>query len=563
MSMSAKLTLIALVTMAPATAFAQTAVPPPLTLETTIPLGAVSGRIDHLDIDLKHRHLFVAELGNDSLGIIDLAQHSVLRTITGLSEPQGVGYLELTDTIYVADGGDGSVRAFAGTDFRPLQSIALGRDADNVRVDESAGRIYVGHGDGGIAAIDRTSRVVAEIALPAHPESFQFDAKTHRLYVNLPDADQVGVVDLSTAKEVALWPMRGARGNFPMALDRAAGRLFVGTRNPPRLLALAADGAVATSAPLCGDADDLFVDAKRSWIYASCGEGEVDVFDAGSAGLTRIGEVQTSPGARTSLWVPALDRLFVAVRADANDDYNRCASQQDPKASFACIEQLAQSGNATAQLALGGFYAGGYGVPQDQQQAASWYQKAAEQGNAVAMSKLGDAYLTGTGVTQDYGQAASWFGRAASAGDAWSLEKLGSLYETGQGVGQDNIAAYQWYDIAAARGDSHAADLRDALAQKMAPDQIAEAKKRSSDWLLQSAALATTAGHEAAAKAVSDCAAVVRGSNASPYDANFEAVYKPATGLIEYTGAEEQAPVAAFNQCMTAKGYQMGAMRAE
>ena len=250
-----------------------------------------------------------------------------------------------------------------------------------------------------------------------------------------------------------------------------------------------------------------------------------------------------------------------AARADATDDYNRCAAMPDHQASFACIEQLAQSGNATAQLALGGFYAGGYGVPQDQQQAAAWYEKAAAGGNDIAMSRLGTAYLTGTGVTQDYGQAAAWFARAASAGDAWSMEKLGSLYETGQGVGQDTIAAYQWYDIAAARGDAHAADLRDALAQKMSADQIAAAKKASSAWLAQSATHAVAASNEVMAKAVSDCAATVRGSSASPYDANFEAVYRPETGTIEYQGAEE--PLAAFRQCMTAKGYSMGATRAE
>lgn len=258
--------------------------------------------------------------------------------------------------------------------------------------------------------------------------------------------------------------------------------------------------------------------------------------------------------------------LFVstgAARADATDDYNRCAAMPDHQASFACIEQLAQSGNATAQLALGGFYAGGYGVPQDQQQAVSWYEKSAAGGNDIAMSRLGNAYLTGTGVTQDYGQAASWFARAASAGDAWSLEKLGSLYEAGQGVGQDTIKAYQWYDIAAARGDSHAAQLRDALAQKMSADQIAAAKKGASEWLAQSATRAVAAGNQATGKAVSDCAAAVRGSNASPDDANFAAVYKPATGAIEYTGTEVQDALAAFNQCMTAKGYSMSTTRAQ
>ena len=262
--------------------------------------------------------------------------------------------------------------------------------------------------------------------------------------------------------------------------------------------------------------------------------------------------------------ITALFLLFAsagAARADATDDYNRCAAMPDHQASFACIEQLAQSGNATAQLALGGFYAGGYGVPQDQQQAVAWYEKSAAGGNDVAMSRLGTAYLTGTGVTQDYGQAAAWFAKAASAGDAWSMEKLGSLYETGQGVGQDNVAAYQWYDIAAARGDSHAADLRDALAQKMSADQIEAAKKASDEWLAQSANEAATEGRALDSGAVQACVKTVRGSNPSPVYADFDAAYRPATGTIEYQGAEE--PLAAFRRCMTAKGYDIGAAKAE
>ncbi|MGB8182053.1 MAG: tetratricopeptide repeat protein [Stellaceae bacterium] len=251
-----------------------------------------------------------------------------------------------------------------------------------------------------------------------------------------------------------------------------------------------------------------------------------------------------------------------AARASATDDYNRCAALQDSKASVACIETLAESGNALAQLALGGFYAGGYGVPQDPQQAAVWYQKSAEQGNAAAMSKLGDAYLTGTGVPQDDGKAASWFGRAASEGDPWSLEMLGSLYEAGKGVGQDYTKAYQWYDIAAARGDPHAAALRDDLAQKMTAEQIAAAKNGASEWLAQSAMQAATAHDAALSQAVDACVAVVRGTNASPFYANFQAAYQVASGTIEYRDGDEQGPLAAFQQCMAAKGYGVDATRA-
>ncbi|HEV2162071.1 MAG TPA: hypothetical protein VGR52_07575 [Stellaceae bacterium] len=238
--------------------------PAPLVVEAKIPFGAVAGRIDHMAVDLSRGRLFVAELGNDSLGVIDIARRVAVRTIGGLNEPQGVGYLAADDTVFVASGGDGSVRRFTGADLTPMPPIALDGDADNIRIDDSATQVFVGHGKGGVAVIDRTGRVVADIRLPAHPESFQIDASAERLYVNLPDADQVGVVDLRAAKQIGAWTIQGVRGNFPLALDPASRHVLVATRRPPRLLALTPDGKVVASAALAGDADDLFIDAKRA-----------------------------------------------------------------------------------------------------------------------------------------------------------------------------------------------------------------------------------------------------------------------------------------------------------
>src|SRR5215475_3742472 len=128
----------------PAATAAETA-SPPLILEAKIPLGQVSGRIDHLGIDPKRQRLFVAELGNDSLGVVDLAAGKVLRRITGMSEPQGVAYVPFADSIYVANGGDGSVRVLRGEDLAPTGRIELGNDADNVRVDAQHSRVLVGY----------------------------------------------------------------------------------------------------------------------------------------------------------------------------------------------------------------------------------------------------------------------------------------------------------------------------------------------------------------------------------------------------------------------------------
>jgi YVTN family beta-propeller protein len=117
-----------------------------LKLEAKIPLGNVSGRIDHMAIDLARQRLFVAELGNNSVGIVDLNGHKVIRTLDGLKEPQGVAYLPAMDTVYVANAGDGSVRLFRGADYASAGQIDLGDDADNIRLDIPANRIVVGYG---------------------------------------------------------------------------------------------------------------------------------------------------------------------------------------------------------------------------------------------------------------------------------------------------------------------------------------------------------------------------------------------------------------------------------
>jgi hypothetical protein len=287
-----------------------------LKLEAKIPLGNVSGRIDHMAIDLARQRLFVAELGNNSVGIVDLNGHKVIRTLDGLKEPQGVAYLPPLDTVYVANAGDGSVRLFRGPDYAWAGQIDLGDDADNIRLDIPANRIVVGYGGGGLAVIDAaSSRKVADIRLSVHPEGFQLDPGSNRIFVNLPKAQAIAVVDRQSGRQTAIWPMHTAGGNFPMALDEAAQRVLVAFRNPAKLGAFSMDdGSLVASPDICGDADDVFVDAKRHRVYISCGEGFIDVLDSAERSYRRVARIATVAGARTALFVPEMDRLMLAVR---------------------------------------------------------------------------------------------------------------------------------------------------------------------------------------------------------------------------------------------------------
>ncbi len=286
-----------------------------LRIEAKIPLGEVRGRIDHMAADINRRRLFVAELGNNTVGIVDTAQGKVLQVLGGLKEPQGVGYLPSTDTLYVANGGDGSLRLFQGPNYTANGRIDFGDDADNVRVDQSSQRVVVGYGAGALAVIDgaKTNKI-GEVRLPAHPEGFQLEPSAGLAYVNLPNARGIAVADLSSGKVIGVWPVGGASANFPMAIDDGSNHVLAVFRTPAKLGVFdKRDGSIVRMVDTCGDADDVFVDAKRHRVYVSCGAGAIDIFDARS--YERVSRIPTVSGARTSLFVPKLDRLFLAVRA--------------------------------------------------------------------------------------------------------------------------------------------------------------------------------------------------------------------------------------------------------
>lgn len=289
--------------------------PPPLVLEQTITLPDIRGRIDHLAVDLKHQKLFVAALESGTVEAIDLVKGLVAGRIDGLKEPQGLGYLPEREELVVASG-DGTVRFYHADGLTSAGEIKLGDDADNVRIDPSTGSVVVGYGGGALAIIDPASRNVTDTnALSAHPESFRIDDGHRRAFVNLPGAGKIAIADLRTMKADA---SRGGAyaANYPLLYDPASNSVAVVYRLPARLvISDADDGKVRQDIGVCDDSDDLFLDPKRQRIYVSCGSGDIDVLEASPDGYRRMARIKTRAGARTSLFVPELDRFYVAARA--------------------------------------------------------------------------------------------------------------------------------------------------------------------------------------------------------------------------------------------------------
>ena len=290
-----------------------------LTLEQKIPLPGVHGRIDHSSFDPIGDRIFVCALGNDTVEVIDLKQGKSVHSIKGLSEPQGIVFLPQKNRLYVANGGDGTLRSFDGTSYEATSSQVLGDDADNVREDETSGQIIVGYGDGGLAFVDPATGLRTDtVALDAHPESLQAAKGDTRIFVNVPGAHQIAVVDRRQRKVIATWSIGSASGNFPTALDEAGHQLFVGCRSPANLLIVDTEsGKSISSLPLDGDCDDLFFDAISRQVFASCGSGFLDSYTKTEDGAYKLeSRIPTAPGARTSLVAGRHLYLAVPMRND-------------------------------------------------------------------------------------------------------------------------------------------------------------------------------------------------------------------------------------------------------
>jgi DNA-binding beta-propeller fold protein YncE len=306
---------------------------PVLSLKSRVALPGVKGRIDHFSVDVQGQRLFVSAVGNHTLEVLDLQSGTRVHTITDLAEPQGVFYDASTNHLFVACALDGAVKIYDVATFRLLNTVKFPDDADNIRYDSRSKSVIVGYagakalrnreeGTGGLGFIDSDGKVTAEVVIDAHPESFQLEKTGTRLFVNVPDKQEVEVVDVGKRNVIARWPVTSAKENFPMALDESHHRLFVGTRTPPRLLIFDTDtGKEIVSYEIAGSSDDLFYDTAKARIYVLTSQSALDVFQQTDPNhYQRIARYPTPPHTQTGLFVPEWGKLFAAAPRQGDEN---------------------------------------------------------------------------------------------------------------------------------------------------------------------------------------------------------------------------------------------------
>jgi DNA-binding beta-propeller fold protein YncE len=302
----------------------------PLKLVATTPLPGFSGDFDHFALDLKGQRLFLTAEDHKTVDVFDL-EGKHLHSITGFGQPHAALFLSESNKLIVTDGDDdfGRVELVSGEDYRILNTINLPNGVDSAVFDPASQYYYVASGGAEsakthmVSIIDtKTFKRVGEIDLPGNEsEAMAVDKEGKKMYISLRATNEVGVVDLQTRKVIARWPIPGASTANSLVLDEANHRVFIATRKPPKFFVFSTDtGKVVNSLPCAPLHDDMWFDTSRKRIYVT-GSETTTVFEQKDADhYAHLADVPTGFRAKTSILVPELNRMYIAVSGKGKAD---------------------------------------------------------------------------------------------------------------------------------------------------------------------------------------------------------------------------------------------------
>ena len=307
---------------------------PPFHLLHTTPLPGVEGDLEHLAVDIAGNRLFLGTEDHKTVEVFDLRTGNHLHSITGFgAETHALRYLPNTNKLMVTVGNEdrvGMVQVVNGANYKIVKTMNFDPGVDCALYDPASKYYYVASGKdepdqkalaqqqktSSINIIDtETFKVIGNIKLPgSHSEAMAIDHSTKKLYVNLTRVNEVGVVDLEKGTLIARWPLPEAENPISMAIDESSHRLFISTRKPPKFIVYDTDtGKVIATFPCVATSDEMTFDLTRKRIYIT-GNGFASVFQQREAAhYEHIAEVTTAYRTKTNLFVPKLNRLYVAA----------------------------------------------------------------------------------------------------------------------------------------------------------------------------------------------------------------------------------------------------------
>lgn len=315
----------------------------PLRLIQSIPLPDVAeGKFDHFAVDLKGQRLFLAARANKTVEVFDIPTGKHIHTISGIGTPHAEYYVPDTQELLVAVGDEGTCTFLKGDTFDVVKKVKISVGADSIAYDPGAKRLYVVNGGKDVnnyqyslvSVIDAVRRQdIADIKVGgAELEAMAVERSGTRLFVNMKTLKQVGIIDRSTEKVVSTWPLPSAGVNTPMTFDEGDHRLFVGARQPAEVLVFDTEtGKIVGTVPCVGDADDMSYDSQRKRLYVTGEQGRITIIAQRDADhYEPVATLTTAKDARNSIFVPELNRFFVGVPREGQQEAKVLVFQVEP-----------------------------------------------------------------------------------------------------------------------------------------------------------------------------------------------------------------------------------------
>lgn len=319
---------LAVILFSMAHAMAQIAQPMKLIQTIELPEGPTFPFAGDLAVDIKGNRLFAATQGTKSVTVVDLQRGAVLRTFP-VEYAHTVMYMGDLDQLYVTDQGtaEPGLKIFDARDYHLIKIVKLLARADAAEYDPQSKYFYVDNGGAAakldyslLTIVDTTkSDVVGEIKIPSKTlEQLVLEHSGPRIYVNLEDKDEVALLDRSRRTFLEAWPITQGKRNTAIALDEKHHRLFVACRTGDLHGDVAVfdtqTGKQIDALPIGGHVDDLDFDPASGRLYASCGSGEIDVYQQRDADhYNLLAKTETGIMARSGLLVPELHKYFSSV----------------------------------------------------------------------------------------------------------------------------------------------------------------------------------------------------------------------------------------------------------
>jgi DNA-binding beta-propeller fold protein YncE len=296
----------------------------PLELIETTPLPDLhDGDFDHFTLDTAGNRLFATAEENSKVLVFDLKTNKLIHTIADLKAPHSMLYREDLKKLFIVDGDLGEIRIYDTDSYASAGSIKLKEGADASAYDPSTKYLYVVNGgkdaklpNAYISVIDvDNQKNLGDIKIDSDDvEGMAMESSGPRMFVDIRGNNSVEVFDRTSRKKIATWPVAEAKKPTAIALDEEGHRLFVGTRDPGKLVVLNTEtGKVVASMPAVAMVDDMTFDPGKKRVYFA-GTGYVYIFQAKDADqYQRIGHVATAFRAKTAILATDSNRYYLGV----------------------------------------------------------------------------------------------------------------------------------------------------------------------------------------------------------------------------------------------------------